>query len=114
MSRSVAKNASKVGSRASAGIASRTSTPTTVPMTSSTRRTIRFAPGTRSDAGLVERRLERLGIGAARVGRAGDDVDLRALGGQGLAGEDRCDEARDRAGAAADGQLEGGHRYDPA
>src|SRR6476620_7501359 len=41
-----------------------------------------------AQVGGVDRRLEALLVGLARVGRAADDVDLRRLGGQGLLAQD--------------------------
>src|SRR5690242_1693609 len=67
-------------------------------MTCSTRTWRATASTTGSDAGGVERGLERLGVCLARVGGPGDAVDRCALGLERLAGEHVLDPAADLRG----------------
>ena len=68
---------------------------------------VRLGVGGQPEVGGVDRRLEALLVGLARVGGAADDVDLRRLCGQGLLAQDRGGAGADRHGRArAVGQLE--------
>src|SRR4051794_21533547 len=88
-SSSTRANHSKHASTAAGSTSSRTSMLHTVPHTSWARRTGReFTVAiVRSDAGAVERALQRLRVALARVRRARHAVDLRALGLQRLLAE---------------------------